>query len=351
MKKNTNLKIIDFDLAFLQHITERQFINFKNQTCKFKIGFVVPVHNQETIILKVLNGIFLNTNLPLRLVIVLDYCTDNTENIVLTWITQIIKDSSRKIHITLLSSDLNLQETLSDNLAFRILNEPEVLVDVQADIILLENNFDLKVLDIFEKFPDIAALSARGTESWPRNLKPQFSILNFLRILRKSKIKNNSNTLEIFNKRKELLLTRENFYSRNLPFGRFGKNIDSLQVYSSDKKYIWLNETVMRGPLAFRNSTLKDVGYLNSISHPLSYDDHEYFLRVWKEKNMRVAFYPFDYLSKLHWGSDRSSKTFRDKIFNLMCQWQAFRNSKSSALVRFNQELNTTYLKKEHRQI
>jgi hypothetical protein len=339
-------------LAFLKYISKRDFTNYKNQTCKFKIGFVVPVHNQEGIILNVLNKIYLNTNLPLRLVIVLDYCTDGTENIVLTWIARIMKDSSRKINITLLSSDLNLQETLSDNLAFRILNEPEVLVDIQADILILEKNFDLKVLDIFKKHPDIAALSARGTESWPRNHKPQFPLLNSLKILSRNNRENNSVTLESANKRKKLVLTRENFFdSRNLPFGRFGNNIDSLPVYPTEKKYIWLNETVMRGPLAFRNSTLKDLGYLNSISHPLSYDDHEYFLRAWKEKNMRVAFYPLDYLSKLHWGSNRSSKTFRDKIFNLVCQWQAYRNSKSSALVRFNQELNTTYLKKEYRQI
>lgn len=335
-------------MAFSKHISTRDFRN-NNQSCNFQIGFVVPVHNQQELILEVLNGIYINTTLPLRLIIVLDHCTDKTESIVLGWVKQIIEVSSRVISITLLTSNVNLHETLADNIAFRILSEPEIIVDVQADIILLEKNFDLKVLAIFEKYQDIAAISARGTESWPRDYKAQFSIRNFLKVLRKQKIESPAKTVAYPAIRKNLVLTIENFLADNLPFGRFGNDINSLPTYPANEKFIWLKETVMRGPLAFRNSTLKDLGYLNSISHPLSYDDHEYFLRVWREKKMRVAFYPFDYLSELHWGSERAPKAFNDKIFNLMCQWQAHVNSKNSALVKYKEELFETYLEKECR--
>jgi glycosyltransferase involved in cell wall biosynthesis len=329
------------------------FSNYDPLVLDQVISYVIPAYNAEISIYQVLSSLYKNTVLPLNIVVILDACTDNTAIEIQRWITCYIESRKRKIWLKTITTSRSIQETSCDNLGFKEFPNSEVIVDIQADIIISEKNFDLKILKIFKDNPDIFALSNRGTHPWPRNYTGKITVRTFLEIIRGIVERNyrvKKMDLSIAAKSKNFYLDKDKFYSRK-EFGRLGEYTELEPFYENSTRSIWLGETVMRGPLAFRNSALKELGYLNDKSHPLAGDDHELTLRAWRKLRLRAAYCPMSYSSPLRIGADRRPKPLKEEFRNIrwrFLQWIYSNQSALCTLVDPTKEILPTY---EHRMV
>jgi glycosyltransferase involved in cell wall biosynthesis len=301
-----------------------------------KISYVVPVYNAEVSISQVLTAIYDCSILPLNITIVLDACVDNSLLIVKQWIKHYIDLNERKIWIKVIVTKKSIQETRCDNLGFKEFPDSEVIVDVQSDIIIREKLFDLKVLKIFAENLDIFALSNRGTTPWPKNYSGGISYRTLYEIIGgiiDRRYKNKVIDLDLFieTKSNKFVLDKDIFFSKK-DFGRLGEYVEIEPEYEASKRSLWLGETVMRGPLAFRNSALKELGYLNEKSHPLAGDDHELTLRAWRKLRLRAAYCPMSYSSPISIGADRRPKPLREEFRNIRWRFLQWIYSNQSAL-------------------
>jgi glycosyltransferase involved in cell wall biosynthesis len=320
-----------------------------------KISFIVPVYNAETSISQVLTAIYDCTVLPLNITIVLDACIDNSLLIIKQWIKDYIDLNERKIWIKVIVTKKSIQETRCDNLGFKEFPDSEVIVDVQSDIIIREKFFDLKVLKIFAENQDIFALSNRGTAPWPKNYSGKISLITLYELIGdiiKRRYQNNVIDFDrlIETQSNKFVLDKDTFFSKK-DFGRLGQYVEIEPEYESSTRSLWLGETVMRGPLAFRNSALKELGYLNEKSHPLAGDDHELTLRAWRKLRLRAAYCPMSYSSPVRLGADRRSKPLREEFRNIGWRFLQWIYSSQSALYTHfepTKEILPTY---EHRMV
>jgi len=303
----------------LNRISRQDFSNFSRDKSQveFSVAFVIPVHDNGHSIEQALDALYSNTVLPFRLIIVLDSCNDRSPEVVFRWVSSVILRKSRAVSISVVTSKRMLHETMSDNIGFSLLPECEIIVEVQADIIIQEKNFDRKIQKVFNAFPDIVAISGRGTHLWTDNYNPELSFGILKQIFK-----------DIFSRQFGLISQKEEVHSKTLVldrikffsednFGRLGVYTESKPKMAVESRQIYLSETVMRGPLAFRNSSLVAHGFLNSRAHPLAFDDHEFFLRAWKQSGMRTCYLPINYDSPLSYGNDRRRKPWKDEIFVL----------------------------------
>ena len=72
--------------------------------------------------------------------------------------------------------------------------------------------------------------------------------------------------------------------------------------------------SVNRGPLAIAKEKIAKLGYLDEFHYCLGEDDHDLFLRAWKEKNWRTGFMPIEFHSPLDRGSTRRPRTLASEF-------------------------------------
>ena len=131
------------------------FIN-KNQS--FTHSIIVPVHNQEQIIYKVLNKIVKNTVNDYEIIVVLDSCIDNTNEVVEQFFSSVDVKNLKKVKV--INSTSPLFETTCDNIGLR-LAEGNYIVEVQADIEIYTFGYDELLTRPMKKYDDIFAVSGR----------------------------------------------------------------------------------------------------------------------------------------------------------------------------------------------
>ena len=72
--------------------------------------------------------------------------------------------------------------------------------------------------------------------------------------------------------------------------------------------------SVNRRPLAIAKEKIAKLGYLDEFHYCLGEDDHDLFLRAWKEKNWRTGFMPIEFHSPLDRGSTRRPRTLASEF-------------------------------------
>lgn len=87
------------------------------------ISIITPVYNQETIIYNNLKSIFKNMNENFEMIIILDFCFDNTEKIVMSFIKDIenkkyIYENLIKIYL-IINNNSPLFETKCSNIGLK----------------------------------------------------------------------------------------------------------------------------------------------------------------------------------------------------------------------------------------
>ena len=302
------------------------------------ISVVVPVHNQEKIISRNLEYLIRNMSIPFELIVIEDASTDKTRKKLDDFFAHLSLNTLPLIRgIGYYSSRYPIYESRADSFGIGKATG-EYILEVQADMRILESGFDRKMIEILKRDGNIFALSARGThrfkeisipfildQSIPRfrfkeqlikstSLKRQ-KLQGFFRRVAETHVEVDVDLSEVFP-------GREKFQEKKSA-GWLGKKIDTLQQEPNQKleislkqndSKVWFGETIMRGPLLFRRSDFMKIGGFDVESFFLGNDDHDLFLRS-KESHRNVGFTPILFTSPLIHGSERAYKTLRSLLW------------------------------------
>ena len=316
------------------------------------VTFVVPVYNQEKYIRAHLVAIVKNSNLRHNLIIINDSSSDETHSKIIDFINEIGNSSdpihSKTIEIAYYRTFWPWFETRYDDFAFRIA-KTKYLIEIQADMKILEFGFDLKLVAVMEENNDIFAISGRG-------IQPHSEMVIWIR-------EGNYSRKQIFTQiyqrlrtywrtfafNSELVVLRNAHQTKKYPTGLkteesllctqiFPEEVDfagnkragflgpliSLIPYDSENLFtkcvrehqnkIWVGDSIMRGPIILNKEFYEQCGGFNISAFFLGYDDSDLFYRA-SELGFRVAYMPILYSSPLEIGSTRKKRTLISRMF------------------------------------
>lgn len=251
----------------LIHRPERQWKQDPNilhdklySTDKPTFSIVMPIHDQEHTIERVLANVLVNTLGYYEIIIILDGCEDNTKNIVLNWLNQIFPSSLTRIRI--LENIEGIFEASCDNQGF-VLSDGKYIVEVQADMQIMTFGYNIILATPLEIYDDIIGISGRCCHGINGN-------------------------------------------SHYIADGKVGELIDNPHSMKfSHFNIVTLSHSANRGPLVLRKSMLHELGYLDEEHYPLDASDHDLFMRAWRDRAWRCGFVPVEFYSPQSWGSTR----------------------------------------------
>jgi glycosyltransferase involved in cell wall biosynthesis len=242
---------------------------------------VVPVFNQESFIGLCLEALAANVSMPSDLVIVLDCCTDASEEGVLSVLR---RWDARFQRLTVLRTTYPLFETRCDNLGF-LLSRGDYVVEVQSDIQILAEGFDALLVGPMLADPAIFSVSGRAGH-WFGRLLPK-------------------------GERRRRFPVRNLIWSR-LGFDRVGyltnASLADAAHESRDGSRFAQAETVVRGPLCMRRRSLLTLGLLDERNFFLGYDEYDLQARGFA-LGLRCAYVPMRLNSPLALGSTRQERS------------------------------------------
>ena len=237
--------------------------NYKQLNTSLKYSVIMPIHNQERIIAEVLDRVYKNTVGKYELILILDNCTDNTEQIVLEKVLNTPKNLKR---IQIFKYDQPVFETTCDNFGFK-LAEGVYLVEVQADIFIYTYGYNKILTEPFRKYNDVISVSGRGIHG---------------------------------------------MFKINEGYGKLGGDID-LPLRSGFDNYdtFYVGDTCIRGPWALEKEKAEKLDYLDEVNFVLGGDDHDINVRVFLKYGWVCGYVPIEIKSPLAEGSTRKQ---RDEI-------------------------------------
>jgi len=228
-------------------------------------SIVMPIHNQENIVNRVLNSILQNTVGRYEIILIIDGCTDNTKMNVISWIEK-IPNTKELVKILVFENITGIFETSCDNQGF-IHSRGKYIVEIQADMGILTYGFNIILATPLELFDDLIAVGGRCCHG-----------LNGL-------------TPSINN-------------------GKMGGETEfPHQIQFSQYNIVKLSHTTNRGPIVLSRTKLHELGYLDEEHYVLGDDDHDLFTRAYNQKRWRAGFIPIEVFSPSEWGSTRKSSS------------------------------------------
>ena len=252
---------------------------YKNEekTSKIIYSIVIPIHNQEKIVKRNLESIFTNTVDYYELIIILDNCKDNTENIILELLNK--KMPNNLLKIVILKQETSIFETSCDNLGFT-LSEGKYIIEIQADMEMITYGYNKLLTRPVLIYDDIFIVSGRGS-----------------------------------------MKIKKNFKGMHLDgFGKLSKKIDKpLDIDFSDMNKVYIYETICRGPILIVNEKLKKLKYLDEQNFFLGNDDIDLCCRAFFNFNWKCCYYPLEFYAPLSSSTTKKKKNWTknmdDEIF------------------------------------
>lgn len=221
---------------------------------------ILTIFNKESILEEILTGLFNTTSVNVReYIFVLDGCKDKSEDILLSMISKIPHNASHKV---LYAPDVF--ELRANNIGLRnCVTDYAILV--QDDMLIMEKDWDLRLIKPIQTFNDIWAVTARTSCS---------------------------------------LNIDGGWY--NIKESTVGHRIGSNnQELPRDKCYV--GQVVNRGPLLVKIDIFKEEGFFDeTLPGVIGCDDVEMCLRMYKKYRLRCCSYWILYSSPLSWGATRS---------------------------------------------
>ena len=227
---------------------------------------ILTVHNKENTICTILEKLFKNTSHhTTKIIIILDGCTDETEKKIKNFL--IFNKTYIDVEIILTN---DIWETKANNVGLKKV-ETEYATIVQDDMLILQKNWDRKLLNNFLNY-QIFAVSGRAGHDFSFH-------------------ENKFNVVNIFG--------REYPFSSNSIFGRIiGKLMFFFKPYWL-YKYLNFFETrivVNRGPLMFEMKKLKALNFFDEAFAPFELDDVDLCCRAYKKFGLFSAANPIFYI-------------------------------------------------------
>ena len=230
----------------------------------------LTVHNKGWLLPRVLDGIKQNTTGSYELIIVLDGCTDNSEEVVDDFVS-----NNRNIKVKVLHTP-NVFETKANNVGLREA-EGERLIIVQDDMVIKEKGWNERMNLPFENFIDVFGVTSRAAFNYRLNRNSRC-----LTLPREEDLKLDNDWSDIFTHQSHIC--RDEGLSRNI---------------------FAIRNSVCRGPLMLDHEDMWNLNYFDEIFEPQDQDDADLCYRAWKKLNKVVGAYWIDYESDRSWGSTR----------------------------------------------
>jgi glycosyltransferase involved in cell wall biosynthesis len=226
------------------------------------ISINLTIHNKDFLIENVLQGIKDNTESPYELLVVLDGCTDNSEEKTINFL------KNTNINYKIFYAD-NVFETKANNIAAKN-SENDYIIIVQDDMIINEKGWDRRLITPLQIYDDVFSVSANCAHDWQYNPNPYLE-----------------NIIEYSGY--STLLTPKNVVNKKMvPRNEF-----------------IIRTTSNRGPLAINHSDLKKLDYFDEIFSPQDGDDHDLHYRAYEKLNKVTGLYWIDFDSEPQWGGTR----------------------------------------------
>lgn len=226
-------------------------------------SIILTVHNKGWLISRVIKSIYQYTCGEYELIIVLDGCEDNSEEVVL---------KEKKLNTTVLYAE-NVFETKANNLGLKNAKGNKVII-VQDDMIIKEFGWNLRMQKPFDAFDDVFAVTARTAHNWEFNP-------NTIHLGMKEDLDNCWCDICIHT-------------------NHASKKNTSRDIFS-------IRSSVNRGPLMIDHKDLKELNYFDEEFSPQDMDDHDLMYRMHKKLNKVCGCYWIDFESKEEWGGTRIS--------------------------------------------
>jgi hypothetical protein len=254
-------------------------------------SIVVPIHNQAAVIRQNLDAILRHTTgKPYELLVILDACSDTTEEAVTAW-TQTIKTPDLCVGLLVFKSTQPLFETAADNLGF-FCARGEYVLEIQADMQMTETAYNMRLLKPFE-------LKEVGDRM-----------------------------LGVSGRCGHGLVSQE-------AVGRAGTLIESPLPPDFPRGVFFLTETCNRGPLLLHRGRMIEMGFLDERHFFLDNSDHDLFARAFVERGYLCGFVGIDFSSPLSQGSTRKPRDPVNQRFYDLCVQRC----------RFQESLYAEYLR------
>lgn len=243
---------------------QKKYYNDKN----IIYSIVTPVYNQEDIIVENIKSYIDNTAGNFEIIIILDYCFDNTEKNLMNFINNYENKLENFVQIKILKNVTKpLFETKCDNLGFKLSNGKYCL-EIQADMKMTEYGYNLELTKPFNILNNVIAVSGRCAH---------------------------------------------NLFNANLGAGKLGRNIEkTIDQLKINKNKFYVFETCVRGPLLLDKQKLEELNFLNDDEYFLDDSDHDLMARAYIEKKYICGYVPIDFESPLNLGSTRNTKNYNN---------------------------------------
>ena len=200
-----------------------KLFSYKNDKIIYSV--IIPVYNQENIIVENIKSIIYNTLDNFEIIIILDFCFDNTEKNIFTFLEYYKNEKENLIQIKVfINKEKPLFETKCDNIGFKS-STGKYCLEIQADMKMTEYGYNIHLTKPFLILNNVIAVSGRCAH---------------------------------------------NLYNHSIGIGKLGTDIEkTISELNIDKNKFYVYETCNRGPLLFDKAKLEELNYL---------DDEEYFL-------------------------------------------------------------------------
>ncbi len=242
---------------------------FINYTTHPQFSIVIPVHNQEKLIVHNLKSIIYNTSNLFEIIIIFDSCTDDSINQVKNYIQSLSTNIHTKLsQIILIEQTSPIFETSCDNIGFR-LSSGRFCLEIQADMEMIQFGYNEQLAKPFNLFPNkFIAISGRCAHS---------------------QINTNS-------------------------IGKFGPKIEeNLNIPLKFLNGVFINETCNRGPLLIDREKLQQLGYLDEQNFWLGDDDHDLMARA-AIHNLLCGYVPIEFFSPILNGTTRKERSPENQL-------------------------------------
>lgn len=255
-------------------------------------SIILTVHNKDFLIEQVIDSIFQNTINNYELIIVLDGCTDFSEQKVMNKIKE-------KPNCKVLYAD-NVFETKANNIGLKEA-ENQYCCIIQDDIIIKEYGWDQRMLKPFS-INDVFGVTANTAHNWIYN-------------------PNNRGEKEDISGWSDILI-----------------HCDHANKNSIDRNIFGIRDSINRGPVFFKKDILEKLNYFDEKFYPQDMDDHDLCYRS-HDLGVLVGCYWIDYISDLNWGGTRINGTPKEWLFksnqkNVKIVWERHKEKLNRRLIR-----------------
>ena len=229
-----------------------------------KHSLILTVHNKGWMIDKVIESIDEFTVGEYELIVVIDGCTDNSEEVIMNTLEFTDID-----YIIVNTPDVF--ETKANNAGIKKATGEYVII-IQDDMIIQESGWNRRMQKPFNKFDDVFAVTARTAHNY----------------------KANPNSVHLGMKE-----DLDNCWCDIV------QCCDEADASNTPRDIFAVRATVNRGPLMINLKDLKKLNYLDEVYSPQDMDDHDLMFRAHKELGKVCGLYSIKFKSDNDWGGTR----------------------------------------------